>query len=100
QTARRLEKACRAGDAAEARSVLVEWCRHRWPGQPGLSALRQRADSALARELDALDRSLYASADIAWDGKALNRMLKEQFLAEQHRTKTRHREDLTPLHRI
>jgi hypothetical protein len=69
----RLQRACLAGDARDARAALLAWGRVAWRDDPpqGLAALARRLEGdAIARILADLDRVLYAGPAAAWDGVA------------------------------
>lgn len=70
---RRLRPACRAGDAAAARDALLDWARACWPDAPprSLGALAAMTGGALASEIAALQRALYAPDADAWRGNEL-----------------------------
>jgi len=71
QLLRRVEQACRAGDARDARAALLAWGRARWPGQTpfGLRDLAGRLGDASAGEaLAGIDQAIYAGSGEAWDG--------------------------------
>lgn len=77
---RRVERACRDGDAAAARAALLDWGVLRWPraAPRGLDALCERLGAdpdtlALARGLDA---HLYGRTGGPWDGQTLLRALR------------------------
>ena len=71
----RLQSACRHGDAAAARSALLEWLREFGPEAAGGSLLELAAvsgDGGLRRGIYALDATGYQSEPgAAWDGQAL-----------------------------
>jgi len=74
RTARRLlREACGHDDPAAAQAALLEWARARWPDAEAGAwrELRAHAGTALARELDALDRARYGPQGGAWSGDGL-----------------------------
>jgi hypothetical protein len=78
-TRQRLQRACLAGDAREARAALLAWARVAWRDDPpqGLGALARRLeDDAIGEPLADLERALYAGPAAAWDGVAAWRALE------------------------
>ncbi len=76
---RDLERACRDGDAAGARRLLLAWARKGWGdgGVWGLDQIERRiGDPRLAIELRRLDAALYAPRQESWQGRDLWRILR------------------------
>ncbi len=96
-TFRELRRACDRGDAAATRARLIDLCQSHWPGETGLARLRASADTALAQELDRLDRHLYRDTDSAWNGNALVDLVKQAF-DNPGRPAAAARGELAPLH--
>jgi hypothetical protein len=65
-----LERACKTGDPATARTALAVWADLHWPGR-GLEPLTQAAQGDLTRQLALLDRVLYGQGETQWDGVGL-----------------------------
>jgi len=85
----RLERACRAGDAADARAALLEWGRTRWPVQPPRGPdqllLRLGADAAAREQVCRLERHLYADDARddrpAWEPQSMLNAIKPWLVA-------------------
>lgn len=71
---KQLLNACAAQDATAARAAVIRWATALKPGH-GIVSLDQVSsafgDTALARELTALNASLYSTGDSRWTGDAL-----------------------------
>jgi BatD DUF11 like domain len=67
-----LQQACATNDRQAAAEALLELARAEWPDDPprGLGALAARLDAG-GKEIGALDRSLYGSGELPWEGGAL-----------------------------
>ncbi len=77
---RDLEASCLANDAAQARTLLLAWARHRWPEDPpaSLTRLARRCSPGLAQALEQLDRALYAPSGDPWQGGELWKRFSSQ----------------------
>lgn len=75
---RQVLAACRVGDAARARDLLLEWAARQFPDDPPLSlgALAGRLADPLAAEIRSLESSLYGPEGPVWDGQRLALLLK------------------------
>lgn len=72
--------ACRANDPRAARRCLLEWAASHWRDEPpvGLDGLARRlGDPRITAALSDLDRALYRSTTMQWDGAALAAVLKD-----------------------
>ncbi len=90
--------ACREGDAAGARSALLDWAAVHWPQDPprGLQALARRLPDPRAQAAVAdLDRALYKGVG-GWDGTHLAACL--QRLPAPERSANARRATLAPLY--
>jgi BatD DUF11 like domain len=67
-----LQQACAGNDKQAAAEALLELARAEWPDDPprGLGALAARLEAG-GKEIGALDRSLYGSGALPWEGGAL-----------------------------
>ncbi|MBV5309886.1 BatD family protein [Chromatium okenii] len=100
QINKRIEVACLAADARAAQTALLEWALARWPQQPprGLVELGLRwNDAESAAVLAALDRAIYAPAEMAWNGAAVWSVLSVQ-LARSEANPARVNDPLPPLY--
>jgi hypothetical protein len=72
------------GDAAAAKSSLLEWGRFQWPGEPprSVAAIAGRVSEPLAGELRRLCESSYGPGSEAWDGAGLAAALRSVKLEE------------------
>jgi hypothetical protein len=68
-----LRLACESNDASAARSALLAWGRALLaPTRPGnLQQLLELLGDELAHQVDILDRSLYSSSNLSWQGADL-----------------------------
>ncbi len=69
---RALQQACAGNDSNAAADALLDLARAEWPADPprGLGALAARLEAG-GREVSALDRILYGTGALSWDGSAL-----------------------------
>jgi len=76
---RQLRSACEANDAKRAHALLLEWGALRLPGaEPSsLGAMAQRLPSELAKQIEALERSLFGPERQDWHGRELAQALAE-----------------------
>jgi hypothetical protein len=93
-----LQQACLHGDRHAAQEALLAWGREIWPDQPvtSLGALAGLAPPDLAREIQALDHSLYGSGGASWDCAALWGAMS-RFHRPTHPGSALESEALTPL---
>lgn len=69
---KKLEAACNAGDAAQAKQLLLAWGEQHVGHKTSLSALARHVGDDLGQHFLALDQHLYAAqTDVSWDGDAL-----------------------------
>jgi len=79
---RNLKEACRAGNAASARTALIAWARQFY-NAPGLNTidqlLRRSSNDLLTRELQQLDNRLFGTQpeSTAWNGENLLSVVRE-----------------------
>lgn len=99
---KRLEQACRENDARAARQALLEWAAARWPAlAPGsLEAVAQRLGPDAREIVRALDRGLYAHAEVHsdWDGTAAWSRLSPMLEKARQGGQARHETALPPLY--
>lgn len=99
---RELKRACGAGDAPAAKALLLQWASLTFAQPPrSIGELAARSRPALARELQALNRALYASDKAAWNGQALWKAFEEE--QRQGRAATpgsKPDSDLEPLYKL
>ena len=69
---RTLQQACLGNDRHAAAAALLDLARAEWPDDPprGLGAVAERLETG-AKEVGALDRSLYGTDALSWEGSAL-----------------------------
>jgi hypothetical protein len=69
---RALQQACAGNDRRAAADALLDLARAEWPDDPprGLGALAARLEAG-RKEVGALDRSLYGTGALSWEGNAL-----------------------------
>ncbi len=73
-----LHAAVQSGDAEAARRALLSLAQGLWPDRPprSLEALAERVDAAVAEELRALSRQLYAGDQASWNGHVIESGMK------------------------
>lgn len=103
QVLKQLHKACKQGQAAEARDALLSFARLKWPDETilSLAAIENKvADSFLQQQLKELSQFLYTqdSAKGIWRGEALWQAL-QRFQASKVPIKMANA-PLPPLHRL
>lgn len=68
---KQLKKACENNDASDARQALIFWAQAAWPELKVTSLngiAKELQDSTLNQSLSELNKVLYASDEISWDG--------------------------------
>jgi hypothetical protein len=70
---RSLERACRQGQALQAKEALLHWAEAAWPDSPptSLEQLGARCGARMQTETAHLSRALYGRGTSGWDGGAL-----------------------------
>ena len=68
-----LRKACSSNDPQNARRAVLHWASEQLGlhNADGLEAVARRCGGEIAREIQELDRSLFAGSDTAWRGDKL-----------------------------
>jgi hypothetical protein len=84
---RALQQACAANDSRAAADALLDVARAKWPKDPprGLVALAARLEAG-AGEVSALDRSLYGTGGLSWEGHALWEIIRRGLQAKRSET--------------
>ena len=79
QAKKSVELACRRNDARACEQALLSFSRLQWPDSPAnnLAALACQCETELAREINSLEKRLYASGQQDWSGAGLQQAFQK-----------------------